>query len=168
MRLAFLLTAVLVALLLVPAFAADKVAVGTSAPDFDLKDQFGKEWSLSGLSGKVTVLVAANSDSGRAMGPWVDGLKSRYSNKIQILGLLDLHTVPGIGRGIAKGRIKSETKDPMMLDFSGSIGRAYGVSDKYPAVVVIGKDSTVKAVVRRAYDQSSFDTITAAVDKALK
>lgn len=160
--------AVLVAVLLVPVFAQPALEVGSRAPDFDLKDQFGKQWSLSGLGGGVTILVAADSDSGRAMGPWVDSLKAKYAGKVTILGLLDLHTVPGIGRGIARSRIKSETKDPMMLDFNGATGRAYGVNSKTPTVVVIDKTSTVRAVDRGAFDQASFKTITAAVDKALK
>ena len=158
----------LIAVFLVPVVAQPVLEIGKRAPDFDLKDQFSKSWSLKGLTGTVTVLIVANSDSGRAMGPWVDALKQRYAVKVQILGLLDLHTVPGIGRGIAKSRIRRETKDPLMLDFSGSIGRAYGVTDKYPVVVVIDKTSMARAVVRGAYDQMSFDVVTKAVDKALE
>jgi len=141
--------------------------VGARAPDFDLKDQFGKQWKLDDLAGQVTVVVVADTDSGRTMGPWVDALKARYRNKVQILGLLDLHSVPGIGRGIARSRIRRETKDPMMLDFGGKIAHAYGVSSKVPAVIVVDKNSVVRAAVSTAYDQKSFDKITSAVDKAL-
>jgi len=166
MRTAALLVALLIAFPCVSALAAGP-QVGSPAPGFDLKDQFGKEWKLSDLSGQVTVLVVADTDSGRAMGPWVEAIRARYGTKVQILGLLDLHSVPGIGRGIAKSRIKKETKDPMMLDFSGATARAYGVSSKAPAVYVIGKSLGVRAGVSAAYDQSGFAAITAAVDKAL-
>jgi predicted transcriptional regulator len=141
--------------------------IGARAPDFDLKDQFGKQWKLDDLAGQVTVVVVADTESGRAMGPWVDALKARYPNKVRILGLLDLHSVPGIGRGIAKSRIKRETKDPMMLDFDGSIARAYGVSSKVPGVIVIDRTSIVRAAVSAAYDQKGLATATSAVDKAL-
>lgn len=167
MRTAALLIALLTALLYTHASAAAP-KVGARAPDFNLKDQFGKPWKLNDLAGRVTVLVAADTDSGRAMGPWVDALKNRYAGKVCILGLLDLHSVPGIGRGIAKSRIRKETKDPMMLDFSGAIARAYGVSSKVPTVVVIDKGSVVRAVVSAAYDQKQCQTITSAVDKALE
>ena len=162
------LAVVLAAFVLAPALAQPTVDVGARAPDFNLKDQFGKTWSLSGLSGTVTVLIVADTDSGRAMGPWVDALKTRYPSKVNILGLLDLHSVPWIGRGIAKSRIRKETKDPLMLDFGGSIARAYGVSSKFATVVVIDKTSIIRAVAKQAYDQASFDSIAAAVDKALK
>ena len=150
MRTAALFVALLFALPYTHSPAATPV-VGARAPGFDLKDQFGKPWKLDGLAGQVTVLVAADTNSGRAMGPWVDALKAKYAGKVCILGLLDLHSVPGIGRGIAKSRIRSETKDPMMLDFSGTISRAYGVSSKLPTVVVIDKGSIVQAVVAAAY-----------------
>lgn len=142
--------------------------IGSRAPGFDLADQFGKQWKLGDLSGQVTVLVVADTESGRAMGPWVDALKARYSDKVRILGLLDLHSVPGIGRGIARSRIRRETKDPMMLDFGGKVAQAYGVSSKVPGVVVIDKESIVRAAVSAAYDQKGFDTITSAVDRALQ
>jgi len=160
------LTVILVLALAIPTMA--QPAVGSQAPDFNLKDQFGKSWNLSGLAGTVTVLVAANSDSGRMMGPWVDNLKSKFANKgVRIVGLLDLHSVPGIGRGIARSRIKRETNDPMMLDFSGNIGRAYGVTSKYPVVVVIDRSGAIRGLAQTTYNQQAFTQITNAVNAAL-
>lgn len=147
--------------------AVTTAQVGERAPNFDLKDQFGKQWTLNGLSGTPTVLIVANQDSGKVMGPWVDALKAKYPNKVQILGLLDLHTVPSIGRGIAKSRIRSETKDPLMLDFNSRTAKSYGVSEKHPVVVVIDKASIVRAIQSGPYSQESFDKITAVVSKML-
>lgn len=144
------------------------IKIGDRAPNFELKDQFGKTWKLPGLADKVTVLVVATSDSGRLMGPWVDSLKSRYSNRITILGLLDLKSIPSIGRGIARSRIKKETKDPMMLDFSGGTARNYGVSPKTPTVVVIDKTGVIRAIAKQAFDKAAFDRVNASIDEALK
>lgn len=169
MKYTMVLTLALMLACSVPVLAQPVLQVGDTAPEFDLKDQFGKAWSLSELSGRVAILVAADTKSGRMMGPWVDNLKNSYEGKnVQIVGLLDLHTVPGIGRGIARSRIKRETDDPMMLDFSGKIGRAYDVSSKRPVVVVIGRTGIVKAVTKTTYDQQAFGQITKAVDSALQ
>ena len=167
MRTAALTVGLLVAVLLTPAFAAAP-EIGARSPEFDLKDQFGKTWKLAELGGTVTILIVADPDSGRAMGPWMDALKGRCSGKTRILGLMDLHSVPGIGRGIARSRIRRETKDPLMLDFHGAVARSYGVSSKCPTVVVIDKTLVVRAAVTAAYDQQSLQTITEAVDRALK
>ncbi|MCE5322097.1 redoxin domain-containing protein [bacterium] len=150
------------------ALRAIALQTGEKAPGFKLNDQFGKTWDLSSLSGKVVVVVVANRDSGRAMGPWVDNLKKKYGDKIQLLGLMDLHTIPGIGRGIAKSRIRKETKDPLMLDFNGSTAKAYDVSGKIPVVVVIDQNSVVKAVQKNEYSTDRFKSISNAVDAALK
>ena len=102
------------------------------------------------------------------MGPWVDNLKSKYGGRIQVLGLLDMHTVPGIGRGIARSRVRSETKDPLMLDFNGSTAKAYLVSSKYPVAVVIDRGSRVRAIQPSAFSADAFKPVSAANDTALK
>ncbi len=162
----------LIVILVISALALSSAAMalqlGEKAPDFKLNDQFGKTWELSALSGKVIVVVAANRDSGRAMGPWVDNLKSKYGDKIQLLGLMDLHTIPGIGRGIAKSRIRKETKDPLMLDFNGATAKSYDVSSKVPVVVVIDKSSNIKALQKNDYSEDRFKSISNAIDAALK
>jgi peroxiredoxin len=159
--------AILAAALLLPAVFA-QVNIGSASPSFDLKDQFDREWKLSDLNGKVVVIVAATRDSGRAMGPWVDSLKTQYGNNIQLLGLLDLSSVPSIGRGIAKSRIKKETKDPLMLDFNGATAKSYEVSDKYPVVVVIDKRGIVRSEQKTEYNTGAFKATTSAIDLALK
>ncbi|MCE5197788.1 redoxin domain-containing protein [bacterium] len=142
--------------------------MGQSAPSFSLKDQFGKLWDLSKLNGTVTVVVAANKDSGREMGPWIENLDSKYGSKIQLLGLMDLHSIPGIGRGIAKSRIRKETPQPLMLDFDGTVSKAYSVTSDSPVVVVIDGNSRVKAIQRDEYSKSALTSIATAIDTALK
>lgn len=160
-----ILICTLVILSIPSAFA---VQTGKPAAKFELKDQFDKLWKLPDLKDNVVVLVAANRESGRAMGPWVDKLKDKYGTKIQLLGLLDLHKVPGIGRGIAKSRIRKETSDPIMLDWNGNTCKDYQVSDKHPVVVVIDKKGVVQAVQAANYTEKAYDTIASSIDKALK
>jgi len=141
--------------------------VGKSAPAFNLKDQFGKPWKLAELQDKILVLVVADRDSGNTMGPWVDNLKSCYGAKIHLLGLLDLHSIPGIGRGFAKSRIRKETNDPLMLDFSGTISKAYLVSSKHAGVVVIDRSGTVRYIERDSFTKERLTALKAAIDKLL-
>ena len=142
--------------------------IGQSAPSFMLQDQFNKTWSLIGQRNSVVALVVADRDSGRLMGPWVEKLKSSYGSKIQVLGLLDLHSVPGIGRGIAKSRIRSETKDPLMLDWRGDVAKVYTVSSKHPVVVVIDGKGVIRAIQATTFTPQACNAISAAIDSALK
>lgn len=148
--------------------AIAEVKVGQNAPGFQLGDQFNKTWKHTDLKGKVVVLIVADKHSGRAMGPWVEKLKAQYPNKIQILGMLDLHSVPGIGRGIAKKRIRNETKEPMMLDFQGKTAKAHEVTSTCPVVIVMDKDGVAKACQKSSCTPAAYKSVTDAVDAALK
>lgn len=141
---------------------------GQRAPGFELSDQFNKKWKLNDLKGKVVVLIVANRNSGKAMGPWVDKLKAGYADKIQLLGLLDLHDIPGIGRGMAKSRIRKETQEPMMLDFKGNTAKEHEVTSKCPVTVVIDKSGVTKAVQKTSCNPDALKSITDAIDAALK
>ncbi|MCX6346024.1 MAG: hypothetical protein NT018_13290 [Armatimonadetes bacterium] len=164
----YLLGALVVIMVGAAAVGALALGVGENAPAFKIEDQFGKTWDSAALKGNVVVVIVANRDSGRAMDPWVSNLKSNYGSKIQLLGLLDLHTIPGIVRGIARARIRKETSDPLMLDFGGKIAGSYLVSDNYPVVVVIDKSLVVKGLQKTQYNQSAYGNITDAIDAALK
>jgi hypothetical protein len=146
--------------------SAMALQIGDKAPAFKLLDQFGKVWELAALKNNVVVVVAANRDSGPMMAPWMDGLKSRYTGKIKLLGLMDLKGIPSIGRGIARSRIRRETSDPLMVDFDGPTGSAYMVSSKYPVVVVIDKGGIVRAL-EKTHTASAASAVNAAIDKAL-
>lgn len=161
----YLIWALVLVVLGVGAYALD---TGQTAPAFKIADQFGKVWDSSQLKDEVVVVVTANRDSGRAMDPWVSKLKAKYGSKITLLGLMDLHTIPGIVRGMAKSRIRKETKDPLMLDFNGKVASNYLVNSKNPTVVVIGKGSIVKAMSTSAFSDSAYNSIIAAADAALK
>ena len=144
------------------------IQTGQQAPVFRLSDQFNKTWDLSGLRGNVVVVLAATQESGRAMGPWMDNLKNAYSGRVQILGLMDLHGIPGFARGIARSRIKKETNDPLMIDFSGATARTYEASDNYPVVTVIDKNGVVRVVQRSGYSSQAFGAVRSAIDSALR
>ena len=158
----------LAALIILGACASSCLALqtGDQAPAFKLMDQFGKTWELAKLKDSVVVVVAANRDSGQMMAPWIDGLKPKYSGKIQLLGLMELKGIPGMFRGMARSRIKKETQDPLMIDFDGSTGKAYEVSSKYPVVVVIDKTGVLRSI-EKTYSKDAFKTVTEAIDKAL-
>ncbi len=162
------LLGVLVVIMVSAALGAVALGVDQNAPAFRLSDQFGKTWDSAALNGNVVVVIAANRDSGRAMDPWVSNLKSKYGSKIRLLGLMDLHTIPGIAHGIARARIRKETSDPLMLDFDGKIANSYLANDNYPVVVVIDKSSMVKGLQKTKYTQSAYGNIADAIDSALK
>ncbi len=162
-----LFACILTAVLLL-SITASALTVGKSAAKFNLEDQSGKVWKLSKLKGSVVVVLTANQESGKLVGPWLENLKTKYSSKIHTLGLLDLHTVPALGKWIAKSQIKKLTSEPLMLDFNGSTAKAYSVSSKHPVVTVIDKDGIIRSLQKSEFTKAGFTKTKSAIDKALK
>ena len=154
--------------ILLLSITASALTVGKKANTFDLEDQSGKVWKLSKLKGSVVVVLTADQESGKLVGPWLENLKIKYSSKIHILGLLDLHTVPALGKWIAKSRIKKLTSEPLMLDFNGSTAKAYSVSNKHPVITVIDKEGVVCSIQKNKFTKAGFAKTKNAIDKALK
>lgn len=147
---------------------AGVLTVGSPAPAFELKDQFDRIWRLTDLRGKVVVVMAADQHSGQDLRPWSDNLTDTFGTKIQLLGLLDLHTYPSFLRVFAAARIRSETDKPMLLDFSGTIGAAYEVSTRYPVVVVIDRQGIVRGVYKTAFTGDGFALARETIEIALR
>ncbi|MGH2349772.1 MAG: peroxiredoxin family protein [bacterium] len=144
------------------------LSVGAPAPAFDLKDQFDRAWRLADLKGKIVVLMVADQNSGQALRPWGDNLSPAYGSKIQLLGLLDLHTYARFLRGIVASRIRNETDKPMLLDFDGTVGGAYEASSRSPVIVVIDRQGTVRGIQKTPFTREAFAAVREAIDTALK
>lgn len=159
---------VAVAIAVLVAAPAAALTVGSPAPPFDLKDQFDRPWRMTDLRGRVVVLMAADQHSGQGMRPWGDNLSEAFGTKIQLLGLLDLHSYPSFLRPFVAARIRSETDKPMMLDFSGAMGTAYEVSSRYPVIVVIDRLGIVRGVYKTTFARDAFASAREAIEAALK
>lgn len=159
-------TALFIVVLIALTIPVLALEAGQEAPKFELKDQFDVTWSLSELKGDVVVLIAATPKSGEAMGPWVTGLENKYGDQIKLVGMMNLHSLPGFIRSIAKSRIRKKTEQPLMLDYTGSTSKTYGVNDQNPVVVVIDSESRVQAVAG-PHSEEAFASFTAVIDGLL-
>ncbi len=163
-----------IAIILVIALAAQVVAaaglsVGAPAPPFELNDQYNRVWRLGDLRGKVVVVIAVNQRSGEMIRPWASMLFASYGSRIQPLGILDLHTYPGALRGLVAAQVRRETNrsQPMLLDFKGRAGAAYGVSGRYPVIVVIDRRGVVRGLLRSVWTSKALADARRAIDAAL-
>jgi peroxiredoxin len=138
--------------------AAQGAAVGQAAPDFTLTDLDGKTVRLSDFKGKVVVLEWFNPEC-----PFV-----RKSHTVgSLINTAEKHTKDGVvwlainsgaagkqGHGIEinkQGHSDFKLSHPILLDESGSVGKAYG-AERTPHLYVIAKDGTL--AYRGAIDNS--------------
>ncbi|HEX6241805.1 MAG TPA: redoxin family protein [Polyangiales bacterium] len=126
-----------------PAALPSPAELAKAAPDFTLSDTDGKSYALSELRGKTVVLEWFNPDCpfikfAHGKGPLVD-----MAAKVQSANLVWLSinsSAPGKqGHGRernAEARMEYKMSNPVLLDESGAVGRAYG-AQKTPHVFVI-------------------------------
>ncbi len=149
-----LIVASLVALA-VPALAAE---VGQPAPDFTLTDLDGKPHRLSDHKGKVVVLEWFNPGcpyvvAAHTKGSLVD--TAARQSKDGVVWLAVNSGAPGKqGHGVETNRNAARSWSmayPVLLDESGTVGKAYGATNT-PHMFVVGKDG--KLAYKGAIDNS--------------
>ncbi|MCC6426876.1 MAG: redoxin domain-containing protein [Phycisphaerales bacterium] len=128
---------------------ASGAAVGSMAPDFELKDTDGKAVKLSDLTkqGKIVVLEWFNPDCPVVVGHYgstktFNDIAKNYKDKNVVLLAIN-SGAPG-KQGSGQERNAKAKKDwgmdhPILLDEKGDVGRAYG-SKNTPTMYVINKD----------------------------
>jgi peroxiredoxin len=148
-------TALVLSLLASSALAAE---LGQKAPDFSLPDLDGKTVKLSDFKGKTVVLEWFNPEcpyvkATHTKGPLVGTAKKHM--KAGVVWLAINSGAPGKqGTGAEKNKAGLKQWDlthPVLLDESGTVGKAYGATNT-PHLFVI--DKTGKLVYRGAGDNS--------------
>ena len=123
--------------------AGQHAALGKPAPDFTLPDTEGKTVRLGELRGKTVVLEWFNPEcpfvkSAHGKGPLRTLAKERRSDKLVWLSINS--GAPGKqGHGAERnraGKAEFAMENPVLLDESGKVGRAYG-AEKTPHMFII-------------------------------
>jgi len=138
-----------------PALAAD---IGLPAPEFALKDLDGKVHKLSDYRGKTVVLEWFNPGcpyvvTAHTKGSLVD--LAQKQSKDGVVWLAVNSGAPGKqGHGVETNRAAAKAWSmayPILVDESGSVGKAYGATNT-PHMFVVSKDG--KLVYKGAIDNS--------------
>jgi peroxiredoxin len=143
---------------LLRAGAAVAIEPGAPAPDFTLQDLDGKSIHLADLKGKLVVLEWFNPECPFVRASHTKGSLVSYAGAVAKQGVVWLainSAAPGKqGHDVDKNRAAVATYKlghPVLLDESGTVGRAYGATNT-PHLFVIGRDQ--KLVYKGAIDNS--------------
>src|SRR5207249_4438439 len=114
--------------------------IGEPAPDFMLKDTFGKEFKLSEFKGKIVVLEWLNPDCPVSRG-WHDKktMQGTYKKYAENVGWLGIDTT--YNNTAEKDRVytaKEQMAYPVLMDPDGKAGHAFG-AQRTPHMFVIDK-----------------------------
>jgi peroxiredoxin len=138
--------------------ASGPAALGATAPDFKLPDLDGNQVSLSSFRGKTVVLEWFNPGcpfvkASHSKGSLKDAAARHAANGVVWLAINSgAPGKQGAGREAnVEGRERFGLKHPILLDESGSVGRAYGAAHT-PHMFIVNPEG--KLVYRGAIDNS--------------
>src|SRR5450755_4811911 len=90
------------------------VNVGSPAGPLVLTDQYDHEWSLTAMRGAVVLLIDGDREGNKFNSEWGRAVRDRYkdvgADRLKIVYVAHLSSVPGFMKGFVKGKFIS--KDP--------------------------------------------------------
>ncbi len=136
-----------------------KLGLGDQAPAFTLKDQSGKDVSLSDYSGKIVVLEWFNEGCPFVVKHYKEGHMNTLAGKYADKGVVWLRVnSTSNATQDSNAKIAGDWKiaGPILLDADGEVGKDYGATNT-PHLYIVNKEG--KLAYRGAIDSdSSADT----------
>lgn len=135
---------------------------------FTLKDQNDNAYAVKFPRDKVTVLIFGDREGAEQIEGWVRPIYNQYGNRTDVFGIAELSAVPSLARGIVRRIIKRKTKYSVLLDWSGSVSKAYGYETGKATVVVIDKNGGVIAKSSGAANHGKLQGIYGQINRGLQ
>jgi peroxiredoxin len=145
-----------------------KAVLGEKAPDFTLKDTYGKEFSLSEFKGKIVVLEWVNPDCPVSKGhhdkKTMQDTYKKHAEKIVWLGIDSSRGAKAENLRVYSA--KMGIAFPILLDGDGKVGHSFGAATT-PHMFVIDKDGKL-AYNGAIDDKGSTNYVNDAVEALVK
>lgn len=125
--------------------AADDKAIGKSALEFVLPDQFDKDWAWENhWKGKPTVVVISDRSGSDNTSKWTEPLHERFKDRVQFVAIADVSSVPGFIKGLVRGKFKDAFSNSILLDWEGDVCEYYAMQSGLPNVLFIDAKGVVR------------------------
>ena len=111
--------------------------VGKLVAKFELDDQYGNRHRVEFPRERVSVLTIADRKGSAQLPAWVEPVRKRFDEQVEILGVAIVKGVPGPFKGMVIDHFKEKVKYPVMLDWTGDVAREFQPSRNVANVYVI-------------------------------
>ena len=152
---------------------SDNLAANPKAAAFALKDQFGNELSFKFPREKITILAFADKNGSEQLEEWIRPLAEKYSgqkyaDKLDIAGIAELSSVPGIAKGVVRNFIKKKSERPVMLDWNGEVSKSYNYEKDKANLILIDRQGNIIEREIGGADAAKLSKIYQTIDRELK
>jgi hypothetical protein len=136
------------------------------ASNFSLEDQFGEKTDVRFPSDKPVVLVFGDREGSEQVEGWVRPLYNKFTDRVYIFGIAELSAVPWAVRPVVRRIIRSKSKTPVMLDWTGKIAKSYNCEKGKANVFAINRNGEIIAVRRGKANAAAINEIVASLEKS--
>lgn len=120
-------------------------AVGVSALEFTLQDQFQQSWTWQKhWKGKSVVLIMSDWKGSDYTKNWTAPLVKKFSDKTQFVAFADVSLAPEFIRSYIRDKFKEVYPTSILLDWDGSVFQHYKVKAGVPNVLFIDAAGIVR------------------------
>lgn len=162
-----------VLLSLAPPVAAPAAEQEQSLVDFEIEDQFGREYRASDYGDRVLVILASDREGSRYNPIWGRAIQDAVREepgfeRLAMLGLADLGGVPRLIRGMVRRAFPKERERAVLLDWQGVIDEAYGLESGHSNILLFAPGGRlIYRAAGRDLDEALLEQITSALRSEL-
>ena len=137
-------------------------AIGDAAEPFTLDDQFGATYTVAfGRGTPPTVLVFADRACVDTVRSWVERLVDDHGDRVRVVGIAAVGTVPKLVRGAVRGLLKEQPS--ILLDWGNRVSDRFGYEGGHCLLVVVDRAGRVRARVGGGYSEARYAQVAAAL-----
>lgn len=148
--------------------SANTTAVGKKAIEFDLSDQFEREWSWKqNWKGRSTIIVLSDWKGSDYTPAWTTPLTAKLKDRVKFVALADVSLAPGFLKGYLRSRFRDAYQTPILLDWDGDVFTHYSFESGVPNVLFIDAQGIVRLHVWGKGSAEQANAFAANVEKLL-
>jgi len=125
--------------------SADDKAIGKTALEFVLQDQFEQSWAWTKhWKGKPTVIVMSDRAGSDYTTKWSEPLHTKFKERIQLVAIADVSSVPSFIKGLVRSKFKEAFANSILLDWDGDVCKYYVLQPGIPNVFFLDAQGIVR------------------------
>lgn len=135
--------------------------------DFDLSDQHEKTRAYRFPKSKVTVMTVADHKGSEQLAPWIQNLRDRYGERVDIDGVADMSSVPGVLQGVVRRSFRKQLAYSVMLDWEGDVVKQLAPQKGVANIYVVDRAGRIVTHVSGPISDKAVQSVTREVERAL-
>jgi hypothetical protein len=141
--------------------------LNVKAPEFTLIDQYDKPYNIRQGEGGIVVLLASDKEGEPQNALWRTAISERYRDKIFMIGIADVRTVPFFLKSRIINNFRKDT-ERILLDWTGEVFTNYVLAKHASNIVLIDKKGWVRYVTSGEVTIDARETLFKEIDKLLR